>query len=310
MNQIKQIPLLFTLGSNPSLSKKVSALLDLPLSPTRIFHFDDGEVFAKPLCSVNGRDCLILHSTFRPVSERLMDLFVFIDALKNAKANHITVIMPYYGYSRQDRIVEEGDPITGLLVAKMLKAAGVDEFVTVDFHSLSLLSRFPFPHTNLSAIQLFAKRFGEELSQRQIPFSEVTVVSPDKGGLRRAQIFSSYFAGSAFAYADKTRPSPNKAVVEAINGGVAGRLCIVVDDMIDTAGTLSEVVKALLSSGAKEVWVAATHGIFSGKAVDIIPRSGVKMLLISDTIELPSSLGETISVAPIIAEFLKAKISE
>ncbi len=304
MDNRKQTPLLFTLGSNPDLSKKVSALLDLPLTPVKISHFADGEVFAKPLVSVKGRDCLVLHSTYRPVSERLMDLLVFIDALKNDEARHITAIMPYFGYSRQDRILEEGDPITGLLVSKMLQGAGVDDFVTVDFHSLRLLEQFPMPHANLSAIPLFAERFKQELLKRKISFSDVTVVSPDRGGLKRAQEFSSYFPTSTFAYADKKRPCPNKAFVESIAGNVKGKLCLVVDDIIDTAGTLSEVVKALTANGATETWVAATHGIFSNQAATLIQAAGVKTLLVSDTIEAAAKEGETLSVAPLIAKYI------
>jgi ribose-phosphate pyrophosphokinase len=308
MDHRKQTPLLFTLGSNPDLSKKVSALLALPLAPVKVSHFADGEVFAKPLLSVKDRDCFILHSTFRPVSERLMELLVFTDALKNGGARHITAIMPYFGYSRQDRILEEGDPVTGLLVSKMLQGAGIDDFVTVDFHSLRLLDQFPMPHANLSAAPLFAERFGQELRKRNIPFSDVAIVSPDKGGLKRTQEFSSYFPGSSLAYADKKRPYPNKALVEAIEGDVKGKLCLVLDDIIDTAGTLSEVVKTLASNGAKETWVAATHGVFSGQAPVLIQEARIKTLLVTDTIESSSSEGEILSVAPLIAGYIQGTL--
>lgn len=305
MEQTKMMPLLFTLGANPSLSKQVSSLLETPFSPVRISHFADGEVFAKPLCSVANRVCVIVHSTFRPVSERLMDLLIFIDALKNAQAKRIVVIMPYYGYSRQDRIVEEGDPISGFLVGKMLEAAGMDELITLDFHSAGLLSRFPFAHQNLTAIPLFASRLSLEMKNRGIDAKQTVVVSPDRGGLSRAESLSSLLPGTSLAYASKVRPSPNKAVVEAIHGDITGKVCIVIDDMIDTAGTLSEVVKTLSTNGASEVWVAATHGIFSGKAHEIIRSCGIRILLVSDTIELPVAEGVTISVAPLIAEAIK-----
>jgi ribose-phosphate pyrophosphokinase len=308
MDHRKQTPLLFTLGSNPDLSKKVSAFLGWPLAPVKVSHFADGEAFAKPLTNVKGRDCFILQSTFRPVSERLMDLLVFTDALKNGQAHHITAIIPYFGYSRQDRIIEEGDPVSGLLVSKLLQGAGIDDFVTVDFHSLSLLSQFPMPHVNLSAAKLFADGFGQELAKRNIPFSDVAIVSPDKGGLRRTQEFSSYFPGSTLAYADKRRPAPNQALVESIKGDVQGKLCLVLDDIIDTAGTLSEVVKALSLNGAKETWVGATHGVFSGQAPVLIREAQVKMLLVTDTIESSSSEGEILSVAPLIAEYIQGTI--
>jgi ribose-phosphate pyrophosphokinase len=312
MNNLKaspRAPLLFTLGANPSLSHDVAKILDLPLSPVKVSHFADGEVFAKPLCEVQDRDCFILHSTFSPVSERLMDLLVFVDALKNASAGHITVLIPYFGYARQDRIIDPGDPISGLLVGKMLKTAGVDEIVTMDFHSLKLLEQFPLPHTNLSATALFAKRIGEEIKAENIAVSSICVVSPDCGGFKRAQEFAGYLSCETFACAKKSRPEPNKAQIESIQGEVAGDLCIIVDDIIDTAGTLSEVVKALYQGGAKEVWVAATHGIFSGHAAELIAQSGLKRLYVTNTIESSRSQGEIVSVAPLLADFIRAKIA-
>jgi ribose-phosphate pyrophosphokinase len=302
-----QEPLLFTLGANPNVAREVSLLLNLNLAPNKVTHFADGETFAKPLCNVTGQDCIIIHSTFNPVSARLMDLLVFVDALKNANAKSITAVIPYFGYARQDRIIDPGDPISGLLVAKILATAGVNEIVVVDFHSLKLLAQFPEDHVNLTASPIFAQRFLHDLDEERIPTSSVCVVSPDHGGLGRAQNFAGNFEGSCFAYAIKNRPQPNKAVIEKVDGDYQGKLCLIIDDIIDTAGTLSEVAKFLLANGAKEVWVAATHGIFSGRAGDLIKESGIKKTYISNTIESNQERAEILSVAPVIADYLRSK---
>jgi ribose-phosphate pyrophosphokinase len=310
MNSDRATHLLFTLGANPNLSKQLSSLLGIPLSPDKVTHFADGETFAKPLVDVKGQECYIIHSTYRPVSERLMDLLVFVDALHNAGAKKIVAIIPYFGYARQDRIIDPGDPISGLLVAKMLKSAGVDMIVTVDFHSLRLLSEFPLPHTNLTFTPYFAQRILDELKESKIKTSDICIVSPDRGGLKRAEEFAKHFDGSTFAFAEKHRPQPNKACVEAIEGDVNGKLCVIIDDIIDTAGTLSEVVKALYKNGATDVYAAATHGIFSGRAPQLIDECGLKKLFVSDTIEGTIALGESVSIAPLLAEFIKEEISK
>jgi ribose-phosphate pyrophosphokinase len=305
MESETEAPLLFTLGSNPELSGQVSSRLRVAVSPVKRSHFADGEVFVKPLCPVENRVCYIIHSTYNPVGERLMELLVFIDALKRAKAKKIVAIMPYYGYARQDRIIDPGDPITGLLTANLLKEAGADGLVTIDFHSARLLAEMPFPVHNLTALPLFADRFKDELFQVKTPYEDICVVSPDHGGMIRAQSFSESFPGSTFAYAEKKRPEPNKATVEAVHGEVKGKLCLIIDDIIDTAGTLSEVVKVLFQSGAKDVWAAATHGVFSGNAEENMKKAGVHNVITSNTIEANPKIGKTVSVAPVIADFIQ-----
>ncbi|MCI2110775.1 MAG: ribose-phosphate pyrophosphokinase [Bacilli bacterium] len=297
-------PLLFTLGSNPSLARGTSILAGLPLSKAYAGHYADGESFDKPLDDVAGRDCYLIHSTSRPVNERLMDLLVFVDALVRANARSITAIVPYFGYARQDRIVEPGDPVSGLLVGKMLRAAGLTRLVTVDFHSLKLLDEFPLPHVNLTAEGLFAKRFASLLKEEGVTEGDVAIVGPDKGSLPRISQFAQNFKGSAIAFADKSRPRPNQAVVHGIHGDVAGKTCLVFDDMIDTAGTIGETVKALYAKGAAGVHVAATHGIFSGEAQKTLSGIGIRSLFVSDSIEREKPVGEIVSLAPLLADFI------
>ena len=297
-------PLLFTLGSNTNLARQTSILTGLSLSDTKIGHYADGETFAKVRCDVAGRDCYVIHSTGRPVNDNVMKLLLFVDALKNAGAGSITLITPYFGYARQDRIVNPGDSVGGLLVGTMLEKAGAKRIISVDFHSLALMNKFPLEHVNLTAESLFAKRFQELLSERKISNENVVLVSTDHGGLQRVAEFAANFKGAATAYADKFRPHANAATVQAIHGEVKGKLCIIFDDMIDTAGTLHEVAKALFNEGATDVWVSATHGIFSGEAMNLIKEAGIKTLLVSDTIEQPLEIGEVVSIAPLIADFI------
>jgi ribose-phosphate pyrophosphokinase len=219
-----QEPLLFTLGANPNVAREVSLLLNLNLAPNKVTHFADGETFAKPLCNVTGQDCIIIHSTFNPVSARLMDLLVFVDALKNANAKSITAVIPYFGYARQDRIIDPGDPISGLLVAKILATAGVNEIVVVDFHSLKLLAQFPEDHVNLTASPIFAQRFLHDLDEARIPtqFRLRRLARSRRLGLA-PKTFAGNFEGSCFAYAIKNRPQPNKAVIEKVDGDYQGK---------------------------------------------------------------------------------------
>jgi ribose-phosphate pyrophosphokinase len=302
--------LLFSLRSSPRLAQEVVSLSGLELAPAQVSHFSDGESFAKPLCEVKGKHCFILHSTFAPVSTRLVDLLIFIDALKRAGASKITAIMPYFGYARQDRIVNPGDPISGLLAADMLKCAGLDEIVTMDFHSPKLLAQFPLEVTPLSSLPLLAKRLQADLVDAHIPNSDITVVSPDHGGIARATSFASFFPGSSFAYAEKSRPQPNKAEVHAIVGDVKGKLCLIVDDMIDTAGTLAEVTKALYAGGAKDVCALACHGIFSGHAYEFIKNCGIHRVVVTNSIERDEDVYEVVSLAPVLVDYLRQAMNQ
>jgi ribose-phosphate pyrophosphokinase len=297
-------PLLFTLGSNPNLARQTSILTGLSLSETKIGHYADGECYAKVRCDVTGRDCYIIHSTCNPVNENVMTLLLFVDALKQSGAKTITIIMPYFGYARQDRVVNPGDSVGGLLVGTMLATAGANRVISCDFHSLKLLAKFPLEHDNLTAENLFAKRFIQLLEERKLANSDVVAVSTDHGGLERVAQFALNFPGCTTGYADKVRPAANIATVQAIHGNVKGKVAIIFDDMIDTAGTLHEVAKALYKEGAKDVWVAATHGIFSKNAQDLIIEAGIKTLLVSDSIEQPLKVGEVVSIAPLLADFI------
>lgn len=295
---------LFTGNANPPLAEGIAKHLDKPLARAKVQRFSDGETAIEVGENVRGIDTFIIQPTSQPANDSLMEILILSDALRRASAGSITAVMPYFGYARQDRIVNPGDSVGGLLVGTMLEKAGAKRIISVDFHSLALMNKFPLEHVNLTAESLFAKRFQELLSEKKIPNENVVLVSTDHGGLQRVAEFAANFKGAATAYADKFRPHANAATVQAIHGEVKGKLCIIFDDMIDTAGTLHEVAKALFNEGATDVWVSATHGIFSGEAMNLIKEAGIKTLLVSDTIEQPLEIGEVVSIAPLIADFI------
>jgi len=286
-------PLLFTLGSNPNLARQTSILTGLSLSDTKIGHYADGEIFAKVRCDVTGRDCYVIHSTCNPVNENVMTLLLFVDALKQSGAKTITIIMPYFGYARQDRVVNSGDSVGGLLVGTMLATAGANRVISVDFHSLKLLAKFPLEHDNLTAENLFAKRFLQLLEERKLANSDVVAVSTDHGGLERVAQFALNFPGCTTGYADKVRPAANVATVQAIHGNVKGKVAIIFDDRYGWHVCTKSRLKLLFSrKERKDVWVGLpTHGIPSPKNAQGPPiiEAGIKTLpLVStDTIEQP-----------------------
>lgn len=307
MNQEKN--LLFFLHDDTYLAQELAKDLGVNLSPNRVSHFADGEVFAKPLCSVKDKRCFVVQSTSRPANDRLMELLVFIDALKNGGASEIHLIVPYYGYARQDRIIDEADPISARLVAHLIEASGASSIVFTDIHTTKILNFFEhIPAENIGCAPLFGKHFQDHAAKCGFDNSHVCIVSPDHGGVKRAEVFLSYFPGASLAIADKHRPRPNRAEVMGLEGDVKDKLCIIFDDMIDTAGTVVAVSKCLYSLGAKAVFVGASHGIFSGNAVANLLGAGVKEIVVTDSIENKFDGVSTITLAPLLAQYIEGVI--
>ena len=298
--------LLFFLHSDNFLATEVSRLMNLPISGCKVSHFADGEVFAKPLCSVKEKTCFIVQSTCRPANDRLMELLVFIDALKNGGAEKVHLIVPYYGYARQERQIDENDPISARLVAKMIETSGADSFATTDIHTTKILNFFDkIKATNLACAPLFGFYFKDHAEKSGFQNKDVAIVSPDHGGVKRAMEFLNYFPGASLAVADKHRPRPNRAEILGLEGDVHNKLCIVIDDMIDTAGTVVAVSKLLYEEGAKAVFVGASHGIFSGNAVPNLLNVGVKEIVVTDSIENKMDGVTMVSLAPLLADYMK-----
>lgn len=274
---------IFTLNSNPNLAEEITKYIKLPLSKCEIKRFADGEVSIDIGETVRGCDVFVVQSTSTPVNESYMELLIMIDALKRASAKTINVIMPYYGYSRQDRKARARQPISAKLIADLLQAAGATRILSMDLHAAQIQGFFNIPIDNLQAMPIIAKYFAEKDIN-----DDVVVVSPDHGGTSRARKLAEYL-NSPIAIIDKRRPRPNVAEVMNIIGDVRGRVAIIIDDMIDTAGSITIAAQALIDNGAKEVYAACTHPILSGPAIERIENSPIKELICTDTIKLDES---------------------
>ena len=270
----------FSLSSSKKLAQDIASILGTQVGDCKVHHFADGEILCEIGESVRGKDVFIVQSTSNPVTENLMEILVLTDALKRASAREITAVIPYFGYARQDRKAKPRQPITSKLVADLLTTAGVNRVVTVDLHAAQIQGFFDIPVDEMQALPLLIKYFRKKKVQ------DLCVVSPDHGGATRARKMSEAF-DCPIAIIDKRRPKPNVAEVMGIIGNVEGKNCILIDDMIDTAGTITAGVDMLKQKGAKDVYIACTHGVLSGPAVERLSTCAAKEVVITNTIEIP-----------------------
>lgn len=297
----------FALTSSTDLAKSICDKLGLPLGKIKVEHFADGEILVEPQESVRGRSVFIVQSTCTPVTEHIMEVLICIDACKRASAGEINVIMPYYGYARQDRKAAPRQPITSKLVANLLQVAGANRVITFDLHAAQIQGYFDIPIDDLTTVPMIGKYF----SEKNFPADEVVVVSPDHGGVVRARKLADIL-DAPIAIIDKRRPKPNMVEAQNVIGDVDGKICIVIDDICDTAGTLCAGCKILKDHGAKEVYVGISHGIFSRDAIEKIENSVIKEMVISDTIPFPaekqakSTKVKVLSVADMLADTIDA----
>ncbi len=296
---------IFTGNSNPQLAEDIAKILGVKVGDSTVGKFSDGEIFVDTKETVRGRDAFIVQSTNAPVNDNLMELLINIDAFKRASAGRITAVIPYYGYARQDRKAKARDPITAKLVANLLTAAGVDRVLTMDLHAAQIQGYFDIPVDNLMGAPLLANYFIEQgFKDRE----DVVVVSPDLGSVARSRKFADRL-NSEIAIIDKRRPKANVCEVMNIIGDIEGKTCIMIDDMIDTAGTICNAAAALIERGAKEVYAGCSHGVLSGPAIERLENSVIKEVVMLDTINLPENKVidkfKTLSVAPIFAEAIK-----
>ena len=296
----------FSGNSNVNLAKDICKLIGIQLGNAEISHFADGEVSASIYESVRGSDVFLVQSTSRPVNDNLMELLVMTDAMRRASAGRITAVIPYFGYARQDRKTKARDPISAKLVANMIVAAGADRVLTMDLHAAQIQGFFDIPMDNLYGnpvfVDYYAKKFGERCE-------DMVVVSPDVGSVSRARTFAQKLHMS-LAIVDKRRQKANQCEVMNIIGDVAGKDCILFDDMVDTGGSLCNAAKAIVEGGgAKSVYACASHGVLSGPAVERVNGSPIKELAFLDTIApIEASLSDKIkylTVAPVFAEAIE-----
>ena len=271
---------LFTLSSNPELAKEISESIGVPLGNCEVHHFADGEINVSIKETVRGHHVFVVQPTSNPVNEHLMELLIMCDALKRASARSINLIIPYYGYCRQDRKSRSREPITAKLVADLLQAAGANRVIAMDLHAPQIQGFFNIPIDNFLGLPILVNYLIDK------KLENVVVVSPDHGGAVRAREFAKVL-GTTIAIIDKRRPEPNRAEVMNIVGDVKGKTCILVDDICDTAGTLTAAAQALIDFGATDVYAACTHGLLSGKAIERIANSPIKEMIVTNTVELP-----------------------
>lgn len=295
---------IFALNSNKPLAEKIAAAVGVPLGQTSVDRFSDGEIRINIEESIRGDNIYIIQSTSAPVNDNLMELLIMIDALRRASAGTINVVIPYYGYARQDRKARSREPITAKLVANMLQIDGADRVITMDLHAAQIQGFFDIPVDHLTGAPLLADFFLNE----GFNGDNTVVVSPDHGGVTRARALAN-FLKAPIAIIDKRRPRANVAEIMNIIGDVKGKRCLMIDDMIDTAGTLTLGAKALVDAGATEVYACGTHPVLSGPAIKRIEESPIKELVVTDTIQLPRDKQidkiHQISVGPLIGAAIK-----
>ncbi|WP_297791024.1 ribose-phosphate pyrophosphokinase [uncultured Anaerococcus sp.] len=289
-------------NSNKALAESVAKYLGVSLGKADIEKFQDGEISIKINESIRGKDVYIMQPTSNPTNDNLMELLIMIDACRRASAGYINAIIPYYGYARQDRKTRGREPITAKLVANLLTVAGADRVITMDLHAGQIQGYFDIPVDHFSAIRLLSTHFKDFAYDRP---DEYVVVSPDLGGVRRAREFADYLK-LPIAIIEKRRPRPNVSEVMSVIGDYKGKHAIIVDDMIDTAGTITNAGEFLINSGAKDVYLVATHGVFSGNAIERINKSSVKEVVVTDTIALTEDKKidkiTQMSIAPLLSE--------
>ncbi len=300
---------IFSANSNPNVAEAIAKSLGLPMGKSEVVTFSDGEIAVSIQESVRGSDVFVVQSTSSPVNDHLMELLIMIDAFKRASAGRITAVMPYFGYARQDRKAKARDPISAKLVADLITTAGADRVLTMDLHASQIQGFFDIPVDHLLGVPILAPYFCERFKDSR---DEFVVVSPDLGSVTRARNFANRFE-APIAIVDKRRQRANVCEVMNIIGEVKGKKVVLVDDMIDTAGTLCNAAVALMENGATEVYACATHGVLSGPAIERIKNSPLKEVVLLDTIRLDKDkqLDNIIQlpVAPVFAEAI-ARIYE
>ncbi len=303
MQEASKTVKIFSGNSNRKLAEKICKELNLPLGDAKVGSFSDGEITVTFNESVRGRDVYLIQSVSPPLVNRyLMELLIMIDACKRASAKSISAVIPYYGYARQDRKAKARDPISAKLVADLLEKAGADRVLSMDLHAAQIQGYFNIPVDHLMGIPILAKYFNNK------NIEDLVVVSPDLGSVARARKFADRL-DSAIAIIDKRRPKANVAEIMNIIGDINGKNVILIDDMIDTAGTITQGAKALKDLGAKDVYACCTHPVLSGPALERIENSVIKELVVLDTIDLEEEKildkMTILSAAPLFAEVMK-----
>lgn len=311
---------IFGLSASQVLTRQICEQLGIKQKEVQTIRFADGEVLVQSLESVRGKEIYVVQSTEQPVNENLMELLIALDAFKRASAAKINVVMPYFGYARQDRKAGSRQPITAKLVADLLTVAGANRVITVDIHSAQTMGFFDIPFDNFETSQTLAEQIINTIISDKLDYQNCLLVSPDHGGLTRVHKVDEYTHGltRGVAVIAKRRPEPNKAEVEFVLGDIKGKTCFIIDDLIDTAGTIVSAANALRAHGAKEIYIFACHGLFNGPAIErlstAIKDKVIKKVVVTNTIEIPETKHfaglEVVSVASLIAPMIQASVND
>lgn len=290
----------FAGSSNPSLAKEISSYLHAPIGKVDLRKFADGETYANFLEVIRGKDVFILQSTCSPANDNLMELLIMVDAAKRAAAEKITCVIPFYGYAKQDRKANDREPITAKLVAELLETAGADAVLTMDLHADQIQGFFDIHADFLYASGPLVKYFQKK------KIENLVVVSPDIGSSRRARAYAKRL-GAELAIIDKRRPKPNLSEVVHLIGDVRGKTCLVVDDEINTGGTIVNAAEAVVKHGAREVYAMASHAVFAGDALQKLQASPFKEIIVTNSIPLKKKTGKVtvVSIAPLLGEAIR-----
>jgi len=297
---------IFTGRAYPELADEVAAELGIPITPTSAFDFANGEIFVRFEESVRGSDAFVIQSHSAPVNKQIMEQLIMVDALKRASAKRITVVVPFYGYARQDKKHRGREPISARLMADLFKTAGADRLMCVDLHTSQIQGFFDGPVDHLFALPLLTNYVGSKVDRKNL-----VIVSPDSGRVRVAERWSEMLGGASIAFIHKTRDPriPNESSTGKVVGDVKGMTCVVIDDMIDTAGTITKAVDALIEAGAKDVIIAATHAVLSGPAIDRLKKSKVSEVVVTNTLPIAEENRfdnlTVLSIAPLLARAIK-----
>lgn len=289
--------------ANPSLTREICEYLNVPQGNSTAFNFSDGETFCQIDENVRGSDVFIVQPTCRPVNENLMELLILLDAFKRSSASRVTAVLPYYGYARQDKKDQPRVPITAKLVADLISRAGADRVLTMDLHAAQIQGFFDVPVDHMFAAPVLLDAI------RELGIPDLVIVSPDAGGVERARAIAKRLE-AGLAIVDKRRTAPNVAEIMHVIGDVAGKNVLILDDIVDTAGTLTKTVDALAAQGARRILAAGVHGILSGPALQRIEQSKLELVLITNTTPVEEKLQKcsklkALSVAPLLGEAIR-----
>lgn len=303
MSQYQQLKI-FSGSANPELSKRIADVIGVPLGRAQVKRFADGEIFAEVEENVRGMDVFIIQPTCSPVNENLMELLILIDTLKRASADRITAVIPYYGYARQDRKVQPRTPITSKLVADLMTAAGTNRILAMDLHAGQIQGFFNIPFDHLYATPIFLDYMLKERTA-----ADLIIISPDAGGTERARAYAKRL-NVDLAVIDKRRTGPNQSEVMNLIGEVKGKNAVIIDDIVDTAGTLTQAARAVMENKARSVMALCTHPVLSGEAIQRINESPLEMMVVSDTIPLGNKAKKSdklriLSVGKLLAEAIR-----